>query len=322
MTIRLGRRALAVTSLAAGVTLAVAACGGSDADSVTAQGYPSTLTLAAIPAENSADLQASYDPVIALLERETGAKVEFVQASDYAGVVEGIIAGNVDLAFFGPFAYVVAGVNGADITPLGAVVQESGGQPGYRSYGLARADNAGIDGIEDFAGKDVCFVDPGSTSGFLYPSAGLIQAGVIGSGSESDLTAGLNPVYAGGHDASALAVAAGDCEAGFAFDTMVDETMIASGDLAAGELKTVWKSEMIAGSLFAASNTLGADAVNKLRTLFTEKVNADHLLAEGLCEGECRITDERAWGVVPATDADYDGVREVCDVTGSEKCKG
>ena len=245
-----------------------------------------------------------------------------VRFAQFAGVVEGIIAGNVDLAFFGPFAYVVAGVNGADITPLGAVVQESGGQPGYQSYGLVRSDNTEIDGIEDFAGKDVCFVDPGSTSGFLYPSAGLIEAGVIASGSEADLTAGLNPVYAGGHDASALAIAAGDCDAGFAFDTMVDETMIASGDLAAGELKTVWKSETIAGSLFAASNALGADAVDRLRALFAEKINADYLLAEGLCEGECRITDERAWGVVAATDADYDGVREVCEVTGSEKCKG
>ncbi|WP_374110418.1 phosphate/phosphite/phosphonate ABC transporter substrate-binding protein [Mycolicibacterium sp. F2034L] len=309
---------------AAGAALVLAGCSGSDSGSgaTNDKGFPETLTLAAVPAENSADMRASYDPLIKLLEKETGSKVEFVQASDYAGVVEGMIADNVDLAFFGPFAYVVAGLNGAKITPLGAVIEEEGAEPGYQSYGLARADNAAVNGLADFAGKKVCFVDPSSTSGFLYPSAGLIEAGVITSGSEADISAAMTPIYAGGHDASALSIKNGDCDAGFAFDSMVDETMVQKGDLAPGDLKTVWKSEMIAGSVFAANDKLGPDAIGQLRTIFTEKANAEVMEAEGFCEGDaCLITDERAWGVVPVEDSAYDGVRKVCDVTGSEKCK-
>ncbi|OBI57473.1 phosphate starvation-inducible protein PhoH [Mycolicibacterium fortuitum] len=308
----------------ASAALVLSGCSSSDnSDAKTAQGFPETLTLAAIPAENSTDLKASYQPLIKLLEKETGAKVEFVQASDYAGVVEGIIANNVDLAFFGPFAYVVAGVNGAKVTPVGAVIQEQGAKPGYQSYGLARADAANINGLKDFAGKKVCFVDPSSTSGFLYPTAGLIEAGVIKSGSEGDLSAAMSPIFAGGHDSSALAIANGDCDAGFAFDTMVDKTMIAKGDLKPGQLKTVWKSETIAGSVFAANDALGSEAIGKLKTLFADKVNVPNLEAEGFCQGEaCRITDERAWGFVPVEDSDYSGVRHVCDVTGSDKCKG
>lgn len=313
------RTAPALLALAS--SLALTACGGADAE-VAAGDFPDTITLAGIPAENSADLRASYEPVIALLERETGSQVEFVQASDYAGVVEGMIAGNVDIAFFGPFAYVVATVNGADISPLGAVVSAPDAVPGYRSYGLARSDNTTVNSINDFAGKDVCFVDPGSTSGFLYPTAGLIDAGIVTSGKESAISEAMNPVFAGAHDASALAIKNGDCDAGFAFDTMVDKTMVESGDLQAGELKTVWESELIAGSVFAARNDLSAETVAKLRTLFTEKLNADYMLAQGLCEGECRITDERAWGVKPASDTDYDGVREVCALTESDKCEG
>jgi len=319
MKIRIAAVAAAVAALA------LSGCSSNDSGSeaANAQGFPETITLAAIPAENSSDLKASYEPLIKLLEKETGSKVEFVQASDYAGVVEGMIAENVDLAFFGPFAYVVAKVNGAKITPLGAVIGEQGEQPGYQSYGLTRSDVADINGLKDFAGKKVCFVDPGSTSGFLYPTAGLIEEGVITSGSEADVSAAMSPVFAGGHDASALSIANGDCDAGFAFDTMVDQTMIEKGDLQPGQLKTVWKSEMIAGSVFAANDSLGTEAIDKLKALFTEKVNVESLEAEGFCKGdECRITDERAWGVVPATDADYDGVRHVCDVTGSEKCKG
>ncbi len=306
---------------AACLTLALTGCSSSD-PATNDKGFPETITLAAVPAENSSDLKASYAPVIAVLEKETGAKVEFVQASDYAGVVEGMIAGKVDLAFFGPFAYVVAGINGADISPLGAVVKDKGGKPGYQSYGLANSDNAAVSSLKDFAGKKVCFVDPSSTSGFLYPSAGLIEAGVIKSGSESDISAGVTPIYAGSHDASALAIASGSCDAGFAFDTMVDKTMIDKGDLKPGQLKTVWKSEMIAGSVFAASNKLGETNVRTLSEIFTRQINAESMLAAGLCTGECRITDERAWGVAPVEDSAYDGVRKVCQVTGSKKCKG
>ncbi|MCV7220638.1 phosphate/phosphite/phosphonate ABC transporter substrate-binding protein [Mycolicibacterium elephantis] len=320
-----GRHARNIGAAVAGLALAVSGCSstGSGSRSTTEQGFPETLTLAAVPAENSADLKASYDPLIKLLEKETGAEVEFMQASDYAGVIEGMIADNVDLAFFGPFSYVVATINGAKITPLGAVVGDKGEEPGYQSYGLARADNAAVNGLEDFAGQTVCFVDPSSTSGFLYPSAGLIEAGVARSGSEADISAALTPVYAGSHDASALAIASGDCDAGFAFDTMVDKTMIEKGDLQPGQLKTVWKSETIAGSVFVANDALGTETVDRLKTLFTEKANADVLEAEGFCEGDaCLITDERVWGVVDASDSDYDGVRKVCEVTGSDKCKG
>ena len=318
-------RACTLATIAASAALVLSSCSssGGDSEAVNDQGFPETITLAAIPAENSADMKASYEPVIKLLEKETGSTIEFVQASDYAGVVEGMIADNVDLAFFGPFAYVVAGINGAKITPLGAVIEEEGAEPGYQSYGLAKSDNASINGLADFAGKKVCFVDPGSTSGFLYPSAGLIEEGVIKSGSEADISAAMTPIYAGGHDASALSIKSGDCDAGFAYDSMVDETMVEKGDLAPGDLKTVWKSEMIAGSVFAANDSLGTEAIDKLKTIFTEKANVENFESEGFCEGDaCLITDERAWGVVAVDDSAYDGVRKVCDVTGSEKCKG
>lgn len=322
-----------LATTAAAVALVLAGCGGSGsngtADGTSSSGasgsgqiFPDTLTLASVPAENSTDLKASYEPLIKLLEDETGAEVEFIQASDYAGVIEGIIADNVDLAFFGPFAYVVAGLNGADVAPLGAVVGEEGEDPGYQSYGLTRADNDEINSLADFAGRTVCFVDPGSTSGFLYPSDGLIEAGVIESGSEADISAAMTPVFAGGHDASALAIANGDCEAGFAFDSMVERTMIEKGDLEPGELKTVWKSETIAGSVFVANRSLGTEAIDKLTEVFTGKVNMPALERAGYCAGEeCRITDERVWGVVATDDSAYDGVRKVCEVTGSEKCK-
>ena len=49
---------------AAAAALALSGCSSSDSGSeaANAQGFPETITLAAIPAENSSDLKASYAP--------------------------------------------------------------------------------------------------------------------------------------------------------------------------------------------------------------------------------------------------------------------
>jgi phosphonate transport system substrate-binding protein len=314
------RKALAITAVLAAATL-LTACAPTEPE-INAAGFPAEIVIGAIPNENSSDLTGTYEPLIQMLEKETGSTVKLQQASDYAGIVEGMIADRVDIAFLGPFSYVIATTNEADIKPLGALAGKKGEPSGYHALGITQGGNTGVNDIKDFAGKDTCFVDPGSTSGFLYPSAGLIEAGVAASGTEADISAALQPIYAGGHDAAALSVKNGDCEVGFAMQSMVEETLPGKGELAEGDLKSVWTSEKIPGSVFAARNTLGESTTDKLTTLFAEKANADYFESQGYCEGEdCLITGEHAWGVVPATDTDYDGIRNVCASTKSEKCE-
>lgn len=315
------KRTLALAATA--VLSATALVGCTPAESATTDsGFPAEIVIGAIPNENSADLTGTYEPLIQMLEAETGAEVKLQQASDYAGIVEGLIADRVDIAFLGPFSYVIATTNQADIKPLGALAGKKGEASGYYALGITQATNTGVTELADFAGKDTCFVDPGSTSGFLYPSAGLITEGVVTSGKESDISAALNPIYAGGHDASALAVKNGDCEVGFSMQSMVEETLPRSGDLTEGDLKSVWTSEKIPGSVFAVRNSLGSETTAKLTELFTEKANADYFESQGFCTGDdCLLTGEHAWGVAPATDEDYDGIRSVCASTKSEKCE-
>lgn len=45
-------------------------------------------------------------------------------------------------------------------------------QPTYRSYGIARGDDVKVRSIKDYKDFKDCFVDPVSTSGYLFPSAG------------------------------------------------------------------------------------------------------------------------------------------------------
>lgn len=309
------------------IMIAASACGADDGDSGAVNaaasqsgdnaGWPKKIVFAAVPAEQSERLQTSYQATIDIISKEMNVEVEFFQAADYAGVIEAMIAGRVDIAQFGPFSYVIAKANGAEIEPVAAMIEEKGGEPGYQSYGITRADNAEIDSIEDFKGRKVCFVDPGSTSGFLYPSAGLLDAGI-------DPEKDVEGIFAGGHDASAISVKNGDCEAGFAFDNMVEKQLIESGDLKAGDLKVVWKSEVIAGSPVAIRSTLPDDFRQQFAQILVERVNIDSAVATGVCESadDCSFSDEGNYGYKAVDDSLYNGVRAVCEITKSAKCEG
>jgi phosphonate transport system substrate-binding protein len=301
-------------AVACAALLALTACGESAVDLPASSGRGDTLVFASIPSEESTSLQQSYAPVLAMLEHETGTTIEFQNAIDYAAVIEGMRAGQIDIALLGPFSYVLAKGQDPGITPVAAVVDAPGDQPGYQSYGITTA-GSGITDLAGFAGRTVCFVDPNSTSGYLYPTAGLIQAGV-------DPAAGITPVFAGGHDASALAVASGQCDAGFAYDQIVDRQLVESGQLQPGQLRVVWRSETIAGSPITVASGVDPQRRQVIADAFAQKANVDHLAANGFCAtaADCEVGEEAGWGYAPVDDALYDGVRRVCEVTKADSC--
>lgn len=277
---------------------------------------PDELTFVSIPSEEQTSLVEEFDTVIEVLEDELEVSIEIETATDYAAVVEAMRSEQADLANFGPFAFVTAADADAGAVPLAVAVEEPGDEPSYVSYGITAADND-IESIEDFEGQSVCFVDQVSTSGFLYPSAGLLEHGI-------DPETDVDAEFSGGHDAGALAVANGDCDAGFAYDTMVDHQLIESGQLDEGDLEVVWESPGIPASPFTANeNTLPEDMREEITRIFTEQVNVEWLVENGYCESEddCPIPSvEDGWGYVEADESVYDGVREVCDITGAEAC--
>lgn len=313
-------RSLTAVAVAAAAALTLSACGSSADEDASAggtsaaDGAPETLVLAAIPSEESTSLQQQFALVQQVIEDETGLKTEFQNATDYAAVIEAQRAGKVHIGHYGPFSYVTARDSGVPVEPLASFADAPDEKPGYQSYAIVPA-GSDIRSLEDFRGKTVCFVDPTSTSGYLYPSAGLIEAGID---PENDVT----PVFAGGHDASALAVKSGQCDAGFAFDTMVTETLVKKGDLAEGDLDVVWESETIASSPTAVLSTLPQNLVDQLTDIFRNKLNRPALVEAGYCstEEECELPESAEYGYIPVTDDVYDGVRKVCEITQSPSC--
>lgn len=300
------RIALAAAALATG-SLSLIACGSDTAGE--------TITFAAVPAESSATLDQTFGNLTDLIEQETGVTVEFQNASDYAAVIEGMRAGQVDVASFGPFSYVIAKDSGVDLSPVAAPTNAQDEEPAYTSLAYVRKDSD-IQSIEDLEGKTVCFVDQASTSGYLVPMNGLMDVGI-------DMDNDIEQILAGGHDASLLTLDSEGCDAAFAHDTML-HTLEKSGQIDEGDLRAIWESDPITEDPITVNNSsLSPELAQQITDIIRDHGNKPALVEAGICESEddCVLPEETGWGYLPVEDADFDPIRQLCEVTQADACR-
>lgn len=160
-----------------------------------------------VPMKDGDSLIESVEPLTEMLSKELGVKVEGFTATNYVGVVEGLGSGQVDFGFIPPFAYVLANEESNAEVILTAL--NKSGEAKYRSQFLVRKDSD-ITSFSDIKGKKVAFVDPSSTSGYLFPGAHLINEGI-------DIEKDIEYVYAGGHDKALQLLLNGDVDVATTF---------------------------------------------------------------------------------------------------------
>jgi len=133
---------------------------------IFAEEAPATeLKIVFIAYQNPEQLVEDVKPVIAYLEKVLNISVKYFMTTDYAGVVEGLRNKSADMGFMGPLQYVIAHEQSGAYPILGEVY---GGKSYYTSRIFVRKDS-GIKSLADLRGKTIAFVDPISSSGYLYP---------------------------------------------------------------------------------------------------------------------------------------------------------
>ena len=164
---------------------------------------------------------------------------------------------------------------------------------------------------------------------YSISSACSTSAHCIGNAAELIQWGKQDIVFAGGHDTSAISVNNGDCDAGFAFDSMVTSILPSQGDIEEGEIKIVWESPIIAGSPMAMRTGLPESLQAAITEIFAEKINVDWAADNGYCETNdpllCSFSDEEIWGYVARDDSFYEPIRQLCRDLGPEnapQCDG
>ena len=156
------------------------------------------LRIAFIPATNPDQLIEDMSPVVRYFEQALGRPVRAFVMLDYSAAVEALRAGEADVTFISPLPYVMAYRMGVAEAILGEVYR---GRTTYRSKVFVRRDS-GIRSLEDLRGKTIAFVDPISSSGFMYPVDVFHRAGLLQSGEPPEKFFGR--VYFAGGDEQAI----------------------------------------------------------------------------------------------------------------------
>jgi phosphonate transport system substrate-binding protein len=311
MTLRRSRAAIALAGTAllatalAGCSMAASSAEGSGSGSSDdASGYAvdsSTLVFGVVP--DSVDTETNYQPLMDYIALETGKTVEYHESTDYAALIEASIAGQVDVASFSGFTYVTATNNGAELTPISSITTAEGQEPGYYSQAIV-PKGSDITSIADMKGKRICFVDPSSTSGYLFPSYALLEAGID---PEKDIT----PVFAGKHDVSVQKTGEGtECDAGFAEDSEVEKS----------DAVEMIDEQMVPGAPIVESDTLPDDVKQQLEDILSN-VSADDMVEAGVESADSEGFRSVFFETTPVDDAYYDEIRDICEKTNATQCQ-
>ena len=158
--------------------------------------------------ENPNQLLEDVDPVVEYLEKALKRPVKPFVATDYAGVVEALRNGSADAAFMGALQYLLAARHGGAEPILGEVYS---GSTTYSSRIFVRKDS-GLEKPADLEGKTIAFVDPVSSSGYLYPLVIFKDAQLI-SGRDEAESFFRRTYFAGGDEQALRAVLNGFVDA-------------------------------------------------------------------------------------------------------------
>lgn len=207
---------------------------------VHAQDAEKVINFGIISTESSKNLKQDWQPVLDEMSKKLGIKVNAFFASDYAGIIEGMRFGKVQMAWFGNKSAMEA-VDRAGGEVFAHVVNADGSE-GYYSYVGVNQDSP-IKNLDDVLknAKSLNFGigDPNSTSGFLVPSYYIFAKNNL------DSKTTFKTIRSANHESNILAVANKQVDAAvFASDTM--DRITARQPETASKVRVIWKSPLIA----------------------------------------------------------------------------
>jgi phosphonate transport system substrate-binding protein len=204
------------------------------------------------------ETKKAYDPFFKYLAEKLNREYDLVATTDWAGISVALANKQVDLAWMGPWGYVLAH---DDSGAQAIATVKYNGKPIYHAIVVCRPGlvKSWPDGAK---GKRVSFADVGSTSGWLIPTAWF-------------RTKGINPkeyfAYSDGatHAANEISVASGQVDCATDFDRNRN-AMIEGGKLEPNATEVVWQSDPLPNDAIAMPNDFDPALAKRIQQILVE----------------------------------------------------
>jgi phosphonate transport system substrate-binding protein len=247
-----------------------------------------------------AETKRAFEPFFADLARKLNREHDLVATTDWAGISVALANEQVDLAWMGPWGYVLAN-NDSGVTAIATAKYD--GKPIYHAIVVCKPGSGIKTWPQDGKGRRVSFADVGSTSGWLIPTAWF-------------RTKGINPKdyfqYSDGatHAANEIAVASGQVDCATDFDRNRN-AMVESGKLEKAATEIVWQSDPLPNDAIAVRHGFDPALARRVQELVV-----------GLSEADAKsLLPNHYTGFVPATHASYKMIEDAGILVGRIKKK-
>ena len=257
------------------------------------------LHLVLTPSQKPTDLLAAGTDFGKALGELAGTPVRVTVASDYAAVIEALRNRSADLAWVHPVGYVLANRE-AKATIVARNLWH--GKSTFSSRIFVQKDS-GLKAPEDLRGKTIAFVDPASSSGYVYPMLFFMQRGLVKG--KDPKTFFREVVFSGSHDASMRALLNGHVDAIASFD-MAPEQYLKNDPVSRAKIAWIAETPQIPEAGIAAREGLDPAVLTRLRAALVKMRGPSYA---ALLK---RVYDID--GFEPAEDKDYDPVRQAVDL--------
>jgi phosphonate transport system substrate-binding protein len=259
------------------------------------------LKIGVVPAQTEGEMAKGMQRLQELLAKKLGREVTVEVYPEYNGVVEALNYQKLDVAFLGPFTYVVANKNSG---ARAIVTQLINGEPYYFSYLITPA-NSKLQSIDDLkaspAELKLMFGSINSTSGCLVPSAELKDLKLYVDENHHSFK---EVKFGGSHDVVALSIQNGTADIG-AIDSALFDSFVRSGKVDATKVRVIWKSEKLFQYPWAVRSGLDSTLEEKIQAAF---LAIDDPLVFKAFEGATKF--------VECSDDDYNRIRQIAKKLG------
>jgi phosphonate transport system substrate-binding protein len=246
------------------------------------------------------DTRKAYEPFFKYIADKLGRDYELVVTNDWAGIAIALANKQADVAWMGPWGYVLAHAEGGS---QAIATVKYNGKPTYHAIIVARPDLKIDKWPDDAKGKKLSLADVGSTSGWLIPTHWFKSHGI-------DPRTYFQYRDGASHAAQVLSVINGQTDLASDYDRNLN-VFIERGTVKLDQIKIVWQSDPLPNDPLVV------------------RAGFDPALTRKIQEIVLSITEEQAQSLMPknytgwaaATHADYKLIEDAGITVGRIKPK-
>lgn len=280
----------------------LASCGTSKTQSATAANKIEKLTIVTLPDENNPEAGGKNEKFQEDMSKAIGIPVEVMEGADYAVGIEAMKNKKLDVLLVSPMSYFQAKQR-VDIEPI--VTTSSVGKEAYRTIFITKKENDEINSLKDLKGTTFAFVDPASSSGYLYPKYELVKSLDLEQEKLEEPNYFFKTVaYSGKHDSSVMGVVKGDYDAA-AVAGQVLQSMDDAGLVNKDEIKIIGETQEIPNPAIVVRKEIPDSLKKKIKDFYLNYEDEDYFNA---------FYKDSSVRFVEAHEEDYASVQDIIKV--------